>query len=95
MRRLAVIKPFGMNNAIRVSQVLPPADDPGALSDESITTYEQALDEFTAGHWEAAFEMLHRVPADDQAKDFLTVYIAQHNRTAPDDWPGFIALQQK
>ncbi|MGI9519027.1 MAG: adenylate/guanylate cyclase domain-containing protein, partial [Pirellulaceae bacterium] len=95
VRRLAIIKPFGMNNSIAISQVLPPADDPGALDAQAIETYERGLDEFTAGNWESAFELLHQVPADDQAKDFLTVYIAQHNRTAPPDWPGFIALQQK
>ena len=30
-----------------------------------------------------AFERLHRVPVRDKVKDFLTVYIAQHNRTPP------------
>ena len=95
VRRLAVVQPVGMANAIKVSQVLPPADRPGSLSDKDIATYEQGLDEFTEGNWESAFELFHQVPADDQAKDVLTVYIAQHNRTAPDDWPGYIALQQK
>lgn len=95
VRRLAVVRPAGMENPIQVSQVLPVAGSGCCLSDADIANYEQALDRFTAGHWAEAFDRLHQVPADDTAKDFLTVYIAQHNRTAPDDWPGYIVLQQK
>jgi hypothetical protein len=35
------------------------------------------------------------VPAADLVKDFLTVYIAQHNRTPPRDWDGVIDLASK
>ena len=48
-----------------------------------------------AGEWNAAFECLHQVPSDDRAKDFLTVYIAQHDRTPPADWEGFIPIARK
>ena len=95
VRRLAVVRPVGMESAIQLSQVLPPCGPHSNLTDEHLRAYESALDEFTAGNWQSAFEYLHLVPSDDQAKDFLTVYIAQHNRTAPDDWPGFITLQRK
>ena len=95
VRRLAIIQPSGMKTAIKVSQVLPPADQEGGLADHDIEVYEKGLDEFTAGNWESAYEIFHQIPADDQAKDFLTVYIAQHNRTAPENWPGFISLQKK
>ncbi len=99
VRRLAVVQPVGMNNAIKVSQVLPVSGQSdsleGSLSDADIALYESGLDEFTAGNWQAAFDIFHQVPATDQAKDFLTAYIAQHNRTAPPDWPGYISLQQK
>ena len=95
VRRLAVVRPVGMEQAISLSQVLPPHGPQSALTDEHLQAYESALDEFTAGRWDSAFEYLHQVPADDQAKDFLTVYIAQHNRSAPSDWPGFVALSRK
>lgn len=42
-----------------------------------------------------AYELLHRTPAADQASDFLTVYIAQHNRRAPAGWDGVIPLASK
>jgi hypothetical protein len=35
------------------------------------------------------------VTAEDRVKDFLTVFIAQHNRTPPKDWDGVISLQSK
>ena len=42
-----------------------------------------------------AFERLHRVPAEDRVKDFLTMFIVQHNRTAPEGWNGVIPLTSK
>ena len=45
--------------------------------------------------WHEAMERLHRVPAEDEAKDFLTVFIAQHGRVPPTDWDGVIALSSK
>ena len=38
---------------------------------------------------------LYRVPAAECLKDFLTVLIAQHNRTPPDNWNGVIPLSTK
>ena len=42
-----------------------------------------------------AFELLHRIPAEDQVKDFLVVEIAKHNRRPPADWDGVIQLANK
>ncbi len=95
VRRLAVVQPAGMQTAIPVSQVLPPSGPSSLLTDDDIRLYERALDEFTRGNWAEAFDLLHRVPAGDRAKDFLTVYIAQHNRVAPPGWPGYITLREK
>ncbi len=93
-RRLAVVKPFGLERPVAISELLPPASE-HILSDENIADYEAALAAFQAGEWDEAFQRLHRVPAEDRAKDFLTVLIAQHNRTAPDDWNGVIELTSK
>ena len=38
---------------------------------------------FLLAQWPAALELLHRIPAEDEVKDFLVVYIAQHNRRPP------------
>jgi adenylate cyclase len=95
VRRVAVVKPYGMDKRLEVSELLPPASAFPTLSDDNVADYERALDELLAGRWPQAFERLHRVPAEDRVKDFLTVFIAQHNRTPPENWNGVIPLTSK
>jgi adenylate cyclase len=95
LRRVAVVRPYGLDKPLEVVELLPPAADYPQLSDEHIAEYERALDDLLVGRWPEAFERLHRVPADDRVKDFLTVFIAQHNRTPPDNWNGVIPLASK
>jgi len=95
LRRVAVVKPYGLQQKLEVSELLPPASALPELADSDIAQYERALDDVLAGRWSEAFERLHRVPAEDRVKDFLTVLIAQHNRTPPDNWNGVIPLTTK
>ncbi|HTU23813.1 MAG TPA: adenylate/guanylate cyclase domain-containing protein [Pirellulales bacterium] len=95
LRRVAVVKPYGLDKKLEVTELLPPASVFPELSDENVADYERALDELLAGRWPQAFERLHRVPAEDRVKDFLTVFIAQHNRTPPENWNGVIPLSSK
>jgi adenylate cyclase len=95
VRRVARVRPFGMESAVEISELLPSQTELPQISDEALAGYENALDAFQAGHWSDAFELLHTVPAADRVKDFLTVYIAQHNRTPPRDWEGVITLASK
>ncbi len=95
VRRLAVVRPYGMETPLEVSELLPPASEHPLLSDEHLATSEAALDAFLAGQWTRAYELLHRLPADDCVADFLTVYIAQQHRTPPPQWDGVIALSSK
>lgn len=95
VRRVAKVLPYGMQTPLIVSELLPPAGPSSILSDEHVYAYEKALEHFQEGQWPEAFRLLHQVPAEDQVKDFLTVYIAQHRRTAPIDWRGVIELPSK
>lgn len=95
VRRVAKVLPYGMQSGLEVSELLPAQADYPQLQDHHLQAYEAALDALQAGDWPAAFELLHQVPAEDRVKDFLTVFIAQHNRTAPPDWRGFIPLSSK
>jgi 2,4-dienoyl-CoA reductase-like NADH-dependent reductase (Old Yellow Enzyme family) len=95
VRRLAVVRPYGLDAPLEVSELLPPAAEMPELSDEHLGFYESALDAFLSGAWPEALELLHRIPTEDQVKDFLTVYIAQNNRTPPADWDGVIPLESK
>jgi adenylate cyclase len=95
VRRLAVVRPYGLEMPLEVSELLPPESQYPQLSDEHLRHYEAALDAFLAGRWQEAFQFLHRIPSEDRGKDFLTVYIAQHGRTPPPDWDGVIRVGSK
>lgn len=95
VRRVARLRPYGLEKPLEVSELLPPAAEYPELRDESIAAYEAALDALLARDWTLAFSLLHHVPAEDRVKDFLTVFIAQHNRTPPDDWDGVITIAEK
>ncbi len=95
VRRLAIVKPYGLDTPLEVSELLPPASQYPLLTDEHIDYYETALEKFLARQWAAAFELLHHIPAEDEVKDFLTVYIAEHNRRPPAHWDGVIPLESK
>lgn len=95
LRRVARVRPVGMQAAVDVSELLPPAAEFAAMPNEGIAAYEEALDALQSLEWDKAFTVLHRVPAEDRVKDFLTVFIAQHNRTPPDAWDGVIPITVK
>ena len=81
VRRLAKVKPYGLDTPLTVTELLPPAGEGEVLSNEDIAAYEQALDAFLEGDWNRAFKLLHQVPPDDRGKDLLTEFILKHNRT--------------
>jgi len=95
VRRLALVRPVGLSAPIEVSELLPPLCDSRELTDEHLACYEAALVAFQARDWPLALKHLHAVPPDDQAKDFLTLFIAQHARTPPPNWDGSIPLEGK
>ncbi|NLY02579.1 MAG: adenylate/guanylate cyclase domain-containing protein [Rhodopirellula sp.] len=95
VRRLAVVRPYGLDTPLEVSELLPPVSEYPLLTDEHLDYCERALDAFVAGRWAEAYELLHLTPTEDQVTDFLTVYIAQHNRVPPPNWDGVINLSSK
>jgi adenylate cyclase len=95
VRRLALVRPVGLSAPIEVSELLPPLGDNPELTDEHLASYEAALVAFQSRDWPLALKHLHAVPPDDQAKDFLTLFIAQHARTPPPHWDGSIPLEGK
>lgn len=95
VRRVARVRPIGMTTAVEVSELLPPESDFPQLSNKHLAAYETALDALLDQDWETAFQWLHEVPAEDRVKDYLTVFIAQHNRMPPADWDGVIPIDSK
>jgi adenylate cyclase len=94
-RRMGRVLPVGLEMPVEVSELLPPFSEFPLLSDEQITQYEQGVEHFTEGDWEAAWQCLHNMPAGDRAQDFLAMPIVQNNRTAPPEWDGVIRLDRK
>ncbi len=94
-RRLATLRPYGMDRAVTVSELLPKGGEPNLLDDAGVALYERALDAFKAGEWNEAFALLHEVPPWDQGKDFLTSHILSHRREPPPGWDGVVALESK
>jgi adenylate cyclase len=94
-RRLGRVLPYGLETPLMVSELLPPVAEFPELSDEHIRIYEAGVEHFVAGRWEQAHRCLKDMPSSDRAQDFLTLRVAQHNRTAPRDWDGIIRLPSK
>jgi adenylate cyclase len=95
VRKAAVVRPYGMDTPLEVSELLPPELEYPLLTDEHLEYCDAAVDAFVTGRWSEAFALLHRTPTEDLVTDFLTVYIAQHNRTPPAGWDGVIPLSSK
>ncbi len=95
VRRVAVVRPYGLDTPLEVAELLPPEAAYPKLTDQHVGYYESGLDAFLAGAWREAYELLRHVPTDDLVCDFLTVFIAQHKRTPPPGWDGVIELQSK
>lgn len=101
VRRMAKVRPFGLETPLVVAELIPPAPPAnterhdGTLTDDDLDAYDQALDAFLEGDWNAAYRHLHRVPPDDRGKDVLTEFILKHNRTPPPGWDGVIPLGSK
>lgn len=95
VRRLAIVKPYGLDKPLPVSQLLPPESEHPVPTNRHLALYESALDAFLGGRWPEAFDLLHQIPTEDRVKDFLTVYIAGRNRTPPPDWDGVVLLENK
>jgi len=95
IRRLARVLPYGFETPHTISELLPPQDQWPELTDDHIHRFEQGVDHFLEGDWEAAYRCLHSMPASDRAQDFLTMLITQHNRVAPPDWDGIVRLPGK
>jgi len=94
-RRLALVKPYGMDRPVLVSELLPPLADYPDLTDEHLARYETALDAFLRGDWNEAMIHLLTMPPGDRGKDTLIEYIIRNNRTPPAGWDGVVVLGSK
>jgi adenylate cyclase len=101
-RRLAKIQPYGMRKTLEVSELLPPAVEPGAMPERVRCDYEAALGSFLASRWVDAHRLLARLPSNVGV--FLKEYMERRGtdtdrdgipETPPPDWNGVIELVAK
>jgi adenylate cyclase len=95
VRALAKVLPYGMETPVLVSELVPSAAEFPELTAEHLAAYDQAVAHFIEGRWEEAFARLRRMPASDQAQDFLSLQIAHHGRVPPADWAGVVKIPSK
>jgi adenylate cyclase len=95
VRRLAKVRPYGLETPLVVTELVPPVGPESVLTDEHLADYAAALDAFLTGEWVKAYELLHKLPPQDRGKDLLTGFILQHNHTPPPNWDGVIPLTSK
>ncbi len=91
-RRLARVRPAGLDKPVDIHELLPGAGVTPSLTDQQIEEYERSLDALIEGQWNEAYERLHALPAWDRPKDALLATILRHNRVPPDTWNGVIDL---
>ncbi len=94
-RRLARVRPYGLDMELDVSELLHPDDTQTVINSQDIQQYELALKAFLDGQWGVAYELLHSIPPQDLGKDLLLSYILQNNHTPPKNWDGVIPMQSK
>ncbi len=93
-RRLAKVRPKGMDIALLVSELLPP-EGFSPTTAAVIQAYEAALDAVIAGRWDDALQLLNKVPDDDGPKKFLLEHMAQFSNQPPANWDGTFSLTSK
>jgi adenylate cyclase len=94
-RRIARVRPFGIDSAFSISELLPPASELPSVTDSQLVAYEEALKLFNKGRWREAQASLDSVPEDDGAKAFLLAFLTEHEWQPPEGWDGTITLHEK
>jgi adenylate cyclase len=94
-RRLARVRPKGMDTPLLIHELLPAEADGNLITDTAMLNYEAALDLVIAGKWGEAVERLNAVPDEDGPKQFLLTQMAKYNHTPPADWDGAFTLDSK
>ena len=94
-RRLARLRPKGMDTTLLVHELLPPEVDGCLISETAMLNYEASLDMVIGGRWSEAIERLNAVPDEDGAKLFLLKHMAKFDNSPPDNWDGAFSLDSK
>ena len=95
LRRLARVRPKGMDTPMNVYGFVPLTDQFAWVTDDVVTEYEESLDAVTEGNWSSAVEILTRVPDEDGPKQFLLRNMDALGNEPPASWDGAFSLANK
>jgi adenylate cyclase len=95
LRRLARVRPRGMDTPLTVFGLLLPSEDFPEVTSQMIADHEAALDAVISGDWTSARSMLNRLPDTDGPKRFLLRQMAAFGNIAPPTWDGAFSLANK
>ena len=94
-RQVAKVQPFGLQNALQVTELLPSWRDEDQLNDSDLAAYEEARKQFQNGSWEEAQQLLQQLSGQDPVKAFLLDYLKTQGPTVPAEWNGTIVMKTK
>ena len=94
-RQVAKVQPFGLQNALQVTELLPSLSDEDQLSQSDLAAYEEARKQFQDGSWEEAQQLLQQLSDQDPVKPFLLDYLKTQGPTVPAEWNGTIVMKTK
>ncbi|OYW12214.1 MAG: hypothetical protein B7Z55_18465 [Planctomycetales bacterium 12-60-4] len=95
LRRLARVRPKGMETSVTVYALLPSLDDFPEVTETMLEKHELAINSIIDGHWDQAREILEQFPASDGPSQQLLKLMGQHDNAVPSDWDGAFSLQSK
>ena len=95
LRPLAAIRPHGMNTPINVCQLLPSEKEAPEISGQTLKDSRAVRDAVVAGEWDAAVEIMRRIPDSDGLKQFLLHQMDACGNKPPPDWDGVFSLSTK
>ena len=95
VRYLANVLPVGMEQPVKVYELMPPEADSERLSRPNLNLFEQGQQEFERGNWSEARRFLERlVSLNDGPSRFLLEYM-NAQQSPPADFSGVVALVRK
>jgi len=94
-RRLARLRPAGMNTSTEIYALTPAESAVRGLSSELLAAYDHAIDAVIAGNWTGARDLLESLPDDDGPSCFIRSLLASADYQPPDDWDGALSMAGK
>lgn len=93
-RRLACLRPAGVQDSVHAYALIPSQDAELALTGEQLRAHEAAVEAIISNRWDEAKELLLQLPLTDGPANFLRNALANLGEV-PADWDGAINMEDK